>query len=90
MDDKERLSGLRRVRVEYDNEIENALPIIGISVIVFSVTRLFEIIKPIAYSSSYNDKLKQALYNNNLSFDVTPLIDFNGNAKLTAAVNYKY
>jgi len=81
---------IEKAEKKQSKKINDALSIITTSAVILSVTRVFQIIKPIIYSSSYNNKLKQALYSNYFSFDVLPSFDFDGNAKLTLAMSYKF
>jgi hypothetical protein len=63
--------------------------IIAASVIV-GISRIVQMINPVVYSSKYNKKLRDALNYGSVAFDVTPSVDFDGNAKVTLAISYKY
>lgn len=90
MADPVRLRELEKAQEEYNKKLEDALPLVYISAGILSVIRIFEIIKPITYSNGYNNKLRQALYNNNLSFNLVPSIDINGNGTLVVSASYRY
>ena len=90
MADPIRLRELENAQAEYNKKLENAMPLVFISTGILSVMRIFELIKPITYSNGYNNKLRQALYNNNLAFNLVPSIGINGNGGLTLLMSYKF
>jgi len=90
MADPVRLRELDRAEAEYNKKIEDAFSLIGISAGILAAVRVFQIVKPITYSNWYNNKLKQALYNNNIAFDFSPSVDSSGNGVFTASISYRY
>jgi len=91
MADPVRAGKLKEAQEEYNKKVDDAFKFVYVSVGVLAVVRVVQIVLPITYSSSYNNKLKDALNpSSNLSFYLTPSFDINGNTALTLAVSYRY
>jgi len=75
--------------ITYPN-FDKGMNLLTASYIVLGLSRVAQIIFPITFAPRYNRKLQEALNYGNITFNFTPSLDFDGNAKVAAAVSMKF
>jgi len=59
--------------------------------IISPASRIFQIVRPITFSERYNNSLRTALFHDgDLSFNISPAVDSNGNSNVTMALRYRF